>query len=303
MPDVIGEGTQNSLYLIPLNLEKEKIGEKIMKILNMEKKKEIDLSKWKEAVDKMIYAKNEIIIGVVGKYLSIGDYKLTDSYLSVHEALKHAAAKNNIKLSIKWIDSADLETKNPEAVLKEVKGILIPGGFGAKGVEGKIKAIKYARENNLPFLGLCFGLQLAVIEFARNVCNLEANSTEIDQNAKDKVIDILPEQKSITSKGATMRLGSYKAVLKEGTKTKEMYNSTEVNERHRHRYEVNPLYHQILQENGLVFSGVSEDKKLVEFIELPKKKFFIATQAHPEFKSSLLHPSPIFEGFIKSCIT
>jgi CTP synthase len=190
-------------------------------------------------------------------------------------------------------------------ILSGYQGILIPGGFGTSGVEGKINAIKYARENNIPFLGLCLGLQLAVVEFARNICGLsDSNSSEMNSETKNKVIDILPEQKNITAKGATMRLGAYKAVLKKGTKTAELYNASEVFERHRHRYEVNPDYHKILQEKGLVFSGMSENKRLVEFIELPreKHKFFLATQAHPEFKSSLLKPAPLFDGFVKACI-
>jgi CTP synthase len=304
MPDVIGEGTINSLYVIPLDLQKEKLGEKLLEVLHLTKKKEADFKEWKEAVDTLLNAKKEVSIAIVGKYLDIGDYKLTDSYLSVSEALKHAAGKNKVKLNISWIDSKDLEkTADPTSLLEKYAGIIIPGGFGSSGVEGKIKAIKYCRENNIPFLGLCYGLQLAVVEFARNVCNLSgANTTEVNKETKYPVIDILPEQKIISDKGGTMRLGAYPALLKDGSLVRNIYGSPKISERHRHRYEVNPVYHDILKKNGLVFSGLSPNGKLVEFIELPKNKFFVATQAHPEFKSSLIHPSPLFERFITSCL-
>jgi CTP synthase len=306
MPDVTGEGTPNTIYVIPLDLEKENFSEKLMAKLNLKNKKEANWKDWEENVKRIINPKNEINIAMVGKYLDIGDYQLTDSYISVNEALKHAGAKNDAKVKISWIDSKTLENgADLKKILSGYQGILIPGGFGTSGVEGKINAIKYARENNIPFLGLCLGLQLAVVEFARNICGLsDSNSSEMNSETKNKVIDILPEQKNITAKGATMRLGAYKAVLKKGTKTAELYNASEVFERHRHRYEVNPDYHKILQEKGLVFSGMSENKRLVEFIELPreKHKFFLATQAHPEFKSSLLKPAPLFDGFVKACI-
>jgi len=303
MPDVIGEGTSNTLYVIPLDLEKEKIGEKIMLSLNIKQKKTPNWDEWKKAVNSLINPKKEIKIGIVGKYLNSGEFQLKDSYYSISESLKHASSNNNVKINIKWIDAKDLENNNLE-ILKDLDGIIIPGGFGSSGVEGKIKAIEYCRKNNLPFLGLCYGMQLAVVEFARNVCNLnDANTTEVNPDTKYPVIDILPEQKSISNKGGTMRLGAYKAILKEHSKVAGLYNSLEACERHRHRYEVNPKYHLILQKKGLVFSGLSPDKRLVEFIELPDHKFFIATQAHPEFKSSLLHPSPLFNGFVKACLT
>jgi CTP synthase len=302
MPDVIGEGTVNSIYVIPLDLEKERLGEKIMSKLNLEAKKSPDWSLWESAIRKSLSPGRIIKIAMVGKYLDIGDYQLTDSYISVNEALKHAAIANNARVEISWIDSKDFE-KDSETLnrLKNFHGIIVPGGFGRIGVEGKISSIRYARENNIPFLGLCLGLQLAVIEFARNVCNLNAHSSEIDSLAEHRVIDILPEQKNLTDKGGTMRLGAYKAVLKE-SRVKELYGNEVVYERHRHRYEVNPDYHDILKRNGLVFSGTSEDGRLVEFIEIPEHKFFIATQAHPEFKSSLLKPAPLFEGFVRACL-
>lgn len=305
MPDVTGPGTANTLYIIPLDLEKENLGGKILKSLNLQAKKIPDWRQWEEAVENLIHPEQDINIAIVGKYLDIGDYKLVDSYISINEAIKHASSKNNTRVNIAWLDSKLLEKDNVnlQEALGKFSGIIIPGGFGPSGVEGKIKAIKYCRENNVPFLGLCYGLQLAIIEFARNVCKLDdANSTEINPETKYPVIDILPEQKAISEKGGTMRLGAYPAVLREDSLTYELYGSQKIiSERHRHRYEVNPEYHKILLENGLVFSGMSLNNRLVEFIELPGQEFFIATQAHPEFKSSLLAPAPLFDGFVRAC--
>jgi len=304
MPDVTGENKPNTIYIIPLDLEKENLGEKISKILNLKKIKEPNWEEWEKAVYRIIQPKKEIDIAIVGKYLVTGDYKLTDSYVSVNEAIKHAGANSDVKVNITWLDSNKLDDLNTlQEKLSSFDGIIVPGGFGAHGVNGKINVIKYCREKNIPFLGLCFGLQLAVIEYARNICSIkDADSTEFTPDTKNNVIDIMPEQKKITSKGATMRLGAYKAILKEGTKTFELYNKKEISERHRHRYEVNPEYHKILQDHGLIFSGVSENQALVEFIEIPNHKFFIATQSHPEFKSSLLNPAPLFDGFVKACL-
>tara|TARA_Y100000310_G_scaffold280033_1_gene299508 strand:- start:1256 stop:2905 length:1650 start_codon:yes stop_codon:yes gene_type:complete len=303
MPDVIGPGTANTIYVIPTDLEKEKLGDKIMKRLNLEKRKEPDWKEWSDAVKKIISPDKTIKIAMVGKYLDIGDFQLKDSYISINEALKHAGSKNNVKIDIKWIDSKQFE-EDPESIktLKQFHGLLIPGGFGSSGVEGKIKAIQFARENNIPYLGLCLGLQLAVVEFARNVCNLNAHSEEIDSDAEHKVIAILDEQKSIIDKGGTMRLGAYPASLKLDSKVHKLYGALDISERHRHRYEVNPKYHETLENAGMVFSGMSPNRELVEFIELPDHKFFIATQAHPEFKSSLLKPAPLFDGFVKACL-
>jgi len=305
MPDVIGSGTANTLYVIPLDLEKEGLGEKILNTLHIQKRKELNFAEWKNAINNILNPRGSVNIGIVGKYLDIGDYKLVDSYLSVNEALKHACAKHGVKLNLTWIDSKKLEDKNASILdyMKSFDGVVIPGGFGNSGVEGKINAIKYCRENNVPFLGLCLGLQLAVVEFARDVCGLkDANSTEMNAQTSNPVIDIMPEQKNIKSKGATMRLGAYDAIIKKNTVVYSLYNSDLISERHRHRYEVNPAYHEMLQNNGLVLSGMSPDSKLVEFIELPNHKFFVATQAHPEFKSSLLKPAPLFDGFIKASI-
>ncbi|MEI6731312.1 MAG: CTP synthase (glutamine hydrolyzing) [archaeon] len=308
MPDVIGPGTANTLYVIPLDLEKEEMGGKLMNCLKLKPKKKPDWKAWKSTVSKIVSPKHEINVAIVGKYLNVGDFQLADSYLSVSEAIKHAGAKHNTRVNIHWIDSNSLESDktNIKKVFKKIDGIIIPGGFGSSGIEGKIRAIRYCRENGVPFLGLCYGLQLAVVEFARNVCGFkDANTTEVNASTSNKVIDILPEQRNIMNKGATMRLGAYKAVLKDKTIVKKLYaGAKEVFERHRHRYEVNPQYHKILQENGLVFSGASPDGRLVEFVELPTKKhkFFVGTQAHPEFKSSLIKPAPLFDGFVKACL-
>ncbi len=299
MPDVTGLGTANTIYVVPLDLEKENFGEKILNKLNLSKRREPNWEKWSEMVRKISDSSSEINIAIIGKYLDIGNYQLKDSYLSVAEALKHAGAKNNVKVSIHWINSKDIESWDID--FKKYDGILIPGGFGSSGVEGKIIAIEYARKNNVPYLGLCYGLQLAVIEFARNVCGLNANSTEINSDIEHNIIDILPEQKDIKDKGGTMRLGSYQSILKSNSLVEKIYNSNIISERHRHRYEVNPKYHNILEKKEMVISGKSPDGKLVEFIELPNHKFFVATQAHPEFKSYPLKPAPLFDAFIRAC--
>jgi CTP synthase len=230
-----------------------------------------------------------------GKYT-----QLEDSYASIIEAFNHCSAHLGCKVNLKWVETTDLRNV---AFLEEMDGVVVPGGFGSRGTEGKIEVIRAARERNIPFLGLCLGLQLAVIEFARHVCNLpEANSTEIDPNTPHPVIDILPEQRDVSEKGGTMRLGAYAALLKEGTLVRTLYGSEEVSERHRHRYEVNPKYHDTIREHGMVFSGISGDGRLVEFIELPDHTFFVATQAHPELKSRMEKPAPLFYGFVKACI-
>jgi CTP synthase len=305
MPDVTGVGRSNNLYVIPLNLEKEKIGDKILEYFGIQSKKTPDWKEWEQKVNNLLNPVSSLKIAIVEKYLDTGDYQLEDSYISIKEALKHSGAENSANIKIEWIDSKNFE-KNPESifVLKNFNGVIIPGGFGNSGIEGKILTIKYCRENNIPFLGLCLGLQLAVVEFARNICGMtNANSTEIDKNTLYPIIDILPEQQAIIEKGGTMRLGSYVSKLKQNTKVWELYGfKEEVSERHRHRYEVNPVYHEILEKNGMIFSGMSPDKKLVEYIELNNHKFFIATQSHPEFQSYLTKPSPLFNGFIKACL-
>lgn len=299
-PDVTGANTANTIYVVPLNLEEENFGDKILNKLNLEKLKDPDWDAWAEMVRKTTSPADEVNIALVGKYLDIGNFQLTDSYLSVSAALSHAGAKNNVRVKMHWVDSKKIEAG--EIDLSKYDGILVPGGFGNSGVDGKIKAIQYSRENNVPYLGLCYGLQLAVVEFARNVCGLSAHSTEVDEKTEHRVIDILPDQIGINNKGGTMRLGAYPAILAKGSNVSFIYGAEEVSERHRHRYEVNPAYHRILEDNGLVISGKSPDGKLAEFIELPNHKFFIATQAHPEFKSYPMNPAPLFDAFIQACM-
>ncbi len=255
------------------------------------------MKNWEKLVENINNVNNkEIKIAICGKYT-----KLEDSYASIIEALIHSSANLNTNIKLKWIETTDVENIKDE--LKDIKGIIVPGGFGMRGSEGKINIIKYARENNIPFLGLCYGLQLAVIEYARNVCKLtSANSTEIDEETEVPVIDIIDGHEDKLGKGKTMRLGSYKAILKEDSKVYNLYGIKEVFERHRHHYEVNPEYHKVLEEKGLFLSGLSEDGVLVEFIEIPEHKFFVATQAHPELKSSLDKPAPLFYGFVKACL-
>ena len=291
-----------TIYEVPLNLEKEGIGKLVTEKLNL-KDSTPDLSEWRAIVDRIINPMNEVTIGVVGKYV-----ELKDAYMSIMEALGHAGAKNDTKVNINWVNAEELENKNYKEVLdklvedEKLDGILVPGGFGDRGIDGKINAVRYARENNVPFLGICLGMQCAVIEFARNVCGLKANSTEFDEETEHPVIDYIPEQREITEKGGTMRLGAYPAILTENSLASELYGSIHASERHRHRYEVNPEYHEILKKNGLIISGMSPDGKLAEFIELENHKYFIATQAHPEFKSRPNKPHPLFHGLVKASI-
>jgi len=306
--NIIAAPDVKTIYEEPLVFEEQDLTKKLLEKFGLPFKKSKEFEEWKNFVEKIKKVEKIVKIGIVGKYFDIGDFTLEDSYISVIEAIKHACWKNNVKPSIQWIDSKKFE-KNPETLneLKEYGGIIVPGGFGSSGVEGKISAIKYCRENNIPFLGLCYGLQLAVIEFARNVCGLkDANSTEIDAKTKNPCIDILAEQEKLLREknyGNTMRLGNYPAKLLKNSKVWELYGKKElIVERHRHRFEVNPAFIKILEEKGLVFSGVSPDRKLMEFIEIPEHKFFIATQSHPEFTSKPLNPNPLFEGFVKSMI-
>ena len=258
------------------------------------------MGQMKKIVSVLKGGAHSIDVALCGKYTG-----LTDAYASLIEALTHAGARMNVKVNVGFVETTEVE-KGKVSVDKLLAGkdaVIVPIGFGSRGVEGKIACIKYARENDLPFLGLCMGLQLAVIEFSRNVCGLEgANSTEINSSAKHPVVAVLPEQKKIYEKGATMRLGAQKSVLKQGTKTAELYGSSSACERHRHRYEVNPEYHKILEENGLVISGTAPGGKPVEFIELPKLKFFMATQSHPEYRSRPERPSPLYIGLVRAAI-
>ena len=302
-PDVL------SVYDIPVNFENEGFGNKILKRFGMEEKKK-DLVEWRAMIDTINKKKKKTVkIGIVGKYFNTGDYVLSDSYLSVIEAIKHASWKF-ANLEIEWINSEqfDKSTKDIKKVLSKFNGIIVPGGFGSRGIEGKINVIKYCRENKVPYLGLCYGMQLAVIEFARNVAGIkDANTREIESEGKNLVIDLMEDQREKLKNGnygGTMRLGAYPCVLKKGTLSNKAYAVSEISERHRHRYEFNNDYKEILEKKGLIIAGTSPDGGLVEIIELPKTKhpFFVGVQFHPEFKSRPLNPHPLFVEFVKASL-
>ncbi len=306
--DIIAAPDVNSIYEVPLNFEKEEIGKKILKKFGI-KTRAKDLKEWRALVETIKTAKKEVNIAIVGKYFATGSFVLTDSYISVIEAIKHAAWANHAKPVLTWLNSEIYEKDQSKLVeLKKFDGIVIPGGFGSRGVEGKILAIKYARENKIPYFGLCYGMQLAVIEFARHVCGLkDANTAEINPNSSNPVIHIMPEQaKNIAVKkyGGSMRLGAYKCVLQKGTLARAAYNEEIISERHRHRYEFNNEYQKMFMDKGLVFSGINPDRKLVEIVELPKQKhpWFVGVQFHPEFQSRPLRPHPLFKEFIKAAL-
>lgn len=292
-----------SVYDIPLSLKDMKMDEEIFKVLNLvpDGGREQYFARWREFTDSIRSAKGEVRIGVVGKYTYVHD-----SYLSIIKALEHAGPRLGTAAKIKWIESTDIEDGKitAEDALSDVNGLIIPGGFGKRGIDGKIAAIRYAREKGIPFLGLCLGMQLAVVEFARDVCGMkDANSTEFDKATANPVIDIIPEQAEIIGQekyGGTMRLGAYPALLRRGTLVERLYGKERVSERHRHRYEVNPGYIAALEGKGLVFSGRSPDGRLMEFVELGGHPFFVATQAHPELKSRPLDPAPLFLGLVKA---
>ncbi|MFZ2970153.1 MAG: CTP synthase [Minisyncoccia bacterium] len=305
---VISAPDVDSVYDVPVNFDNEKLAQKILSKFNLRTRIK-DLKQWRALAAKIKKLDKTVNIGIVGKYFSTGDFVLSDSYISVIEAIKHAAWDNDLKPVIKWMNSEEYE--NDPSKLKELSdldGVVVPGGFGGRGIEGKIRVVNYLRENKIPFLGLCYGMQIACIEYARNVCGLEnANTTEIDKKTPYPVIDIMPEQKvNLREKnfGATMRLGAYPANLKKKTIAREAYKSPKISERHRHRWEVNPEYVKILEEKGLIFSGVSPDGKLMEIVELPRTvhPYFVATQFHPEFKSRPLYPHPLFSELIKAAI-
>lgn len=297
MDDVISDPNAKSIYEVPLILQEENIGKKVAEKMNLKTKK--DLKDWKKFVNRVLDPDKEITIALAGKYTALGD-----SYVSILESLKHAGAKNNCKVNIKWIETEGFEEDQDKVkVLDEVSGLIVPGGFGSRGAEGKIKAINYARENDIPFLGLCYGFQLAAIGFARSVCDLEgANTTENEEDCEHEIICILPEQYKIEDMGGTMRLGAMPCKLEKGTLAYELYGKKKINERHRHRYELNPEYIETLEENGLKFSGRYPKKEIMEVLELPDHPFFLATQFHPEFKSRPEDPSPPFVGFVKACL-
>lgn len=296
--DVIQNLDAETLYEVPLKLEEEGLAEKVCRRLALSCS-EPDLSEWRAMVDAEKTASQHLRIALVGKYV-----ELHDAYLSVAEALKHAGIANRTKVEIDWIHSEEVNAANVREKLADADGILVPGGFGDRGIEGKITAIRHARENNIPFFGICLGMQLAVIEFSRNVLGLEdANSSELNPLTRHPVIDLMPDQHGVIDKGGTMRLGRYPCVVKEGTKAFDAYGSTLIHERHRHRYEVNNDYRPQLESGGMVFSGLSPDGRLVEMIELPDHPWFVAGQFHPEFVSRPTRPQPLFRDFIAAAKT
>ena len=285
-----------SIYEVPQTYKQQGLDNLIVKKLNLKKGKS-DLKEWEKTV--LFPLRNpqaEVQIAVIGKYIA-----LQDAYKSIYEALTHGAIKNNLKLIIKKVDSELIEKNGAEKYLKNVKGVLIPGGFGNRGIEGKIMAVEYARKNMMPYFGICLGMQTAVIEFARNVCGLKnANSSEFNKNTKFPVISLLEEQRSIKNKGATMRLGAYECNLKKGTKAYAAYKREKIFERHRHRYEFNNDYRDTMEKNGMTIAGINPQRKLVEIIELKEHPWFVACQFHPEFKSKPDSVHPLFEKFIKA---
>ncbi len=336
---IVSAPNAETIYQVPSFLEKEKFGLKILKYFNVKpKNKRID--DWSKSIDQILNPKKEISIAIVGKYLETGSFMLKDSYISIKEALVHAGSKLKTKVNIEWVSAKNIETEKNANFLKKFDGILVPGGFGNNGVEGKMKAIQFARENNKPYLGLCYGMQLALIEIARNLCSLkEANTSENSPNCQYKIIDFIPIQKELLKNhqyGGTMRLGAYAAIVAKNTKLFNLYHKNNrlekdqlrlknilkdksqlfrigkiskddvvILERHRHRYEVNPEYIDILKKKGVVFSSHHhriDNTHLIESIELKNHPFFIGTQAHPEFKSRLNDPAPLFIGFVEACL-
>lgn len=285
------------LYEAPLALEKEHIAQVVCESLNIECP-EPDLTEWQEMCTAWKNPTSSVNIALVGKYV-----QLHDAYLSVAEALKHGGVANRADVNIKWIDSEVLNDDNAEELLGDCSGIIVPGGFGDRGIDGMLSAIKYARENKIPYLGICLGMQLVLVEFARDVLGLsDANSIEFDPNTMHPIIHLMPDQEDINDLGGTLRKGSYPCVLTKGTKTYEAYGEETVHERHRHRYEVNNDYREELKANGCVLSGLSPDGRIVEMVELKDHPWFVATQAHPELKSRPNRPHPLFKGFIKAAI-
>jgi len=303
--NVISAPDIESIYEVPINFEKDGLTETVLSFLNLKPKKR-DMKEWRKLVSNIKNPKGEINIAIIGKYFDTGDFVLADAYISVIEAVKFSAYKFNLESKIHWLNSKDIENgKVKVSDLKKYDGVIVPGGFGSSGVEGKIKAIKYARENKIPFLGLCYGMQLAVIEYARNVLGWkDAHTREINPKSKHLVIDFMPDQKKKVEEkqyGGTMRLGAYPCVLKKGSVARGAYGEDKISERHRHRYEVNPEYVDEIEKAGLVFSGKSPDGRLMEIAELPKKEhpFFLGTQFHPEFLARPLSPHPLFTAFVK----
>ncbi len=303
---IISAPDVESIYDVPLNFEKDNLGDALLDALHLSKDKKADFTDWKRFVERYHGSAQEVSIGIVGKYFDTGDYVLSDAYLSVIEALKFSAAEVGIKAKIDWINAKEFQDGEGLEKLSAYHGILVPGGFGESGIEGKINAIRYARENKIPYFGLCYGMQLAVIEYARNVLGLAgAHTVEINPATEHPIVDVMPEQKDVIAQGnfgGTMRLGVYTAEIAKGTLAHEAYGAEKIEERHRHRYEINPEYIERIEQAGKVFSGKSPDGVLMEIAELPKDvhPFFVGTQFHPELQARPLAPHPLFSAFLKA---
>jgi len=304
---IISAPDVDSIYDVPLNFEKDKLGDLLLDALKLPKEKQADFTEWSAFVEKLKSDRPSVTIGIVGKYFNTGDYVLSDAYLSVIEALKFSGAELSVKPHIEWVNAKDLETGDIE-MLSKYDGIIVPGGFGETGIEGKIKAAKYCRENKVPYFGLCYGMHMLVIEYARNVLGLSnAHTFEINPETPDPVVDVMPEQRALIKEGkygGTMRLGAYDAKLLEGSIAQKAYGEDTVSERHRHRYEINPQYVERLREGGLIFSGTSPDGVLMEIAELSLEThpFYLGCQFHPELQARPLAPHPLFSAFLKAVV-
>jgi CTP synthase len=295
---VIESRDADTIYDVPIVLRKEKLDERVLEKMNINNYKEPNIDLWKEFLGRLKNPTSEVTIGLVGKYV-----ELQDAYKSINEAFVHAGAQNESKVIVKHIHSEDINPSNSEELLGDLDGILIAPGFGERGIPGKIETARYARENGIPFFGICLGMQCAVIEFALNVVGLsEAASTEVNANTPDPVIDLMEEQKSITMKGGTMRLGAYDCRITPGTKVHTIYQKSVISERHRHRYEYNNQYLDLFKDKGMVFSGINPESDLVEIIELENHPWYIGTQFHPELKSTVLNPHPLFVNFVAAAM-
>ncbi|NMA82010.1 MAG: CTP synthase [Jeotgalicoccus halophilus] len=295
---VINAKDEETIYELVMSLQEQDMDDLVLDNLKLESKGEAQLEDWKHLLDNLSKIDKTIKIGLVGKYV-----ELQDAYLSVAESLRHAGYEVHADIDIHWINSQDVTPQNVRDILGEVDGIVVPGGFGDRGIEGKILTLNYARENQVPVLGICLGMQLATVEFARNVAGLKgANSSELDEHTPHAIIDLMPDQKDVVDLGGTLRLGSFPCVIKEGTKAHELYQVNEVDERHRHRFEFNNGYKEQLEEAGMIFSGTSPDGRLVEMIELKDHPYYVGVQFHPEFQSRPTRPHPLFSGLIKACL-
>jgi CTP synthase len=295
---VIESMDASTIYEVPLLMQKEGLDKIVLKKLGLEDKTEVKLENWKEFLNGLQNPKQNITIGLVGKYV-----ELQDAYKSISESIIHAGAKNSCKINVRWMHAEEINESNVAEKLAKLQGVIVAPGFGDRGVEGKISTIKYLRENNIPFFGICLGMQSAVIEYSRNVLGLrDANSTEMNPSTSSPVIDLMEEQKEVTKKGGTMRLGAYDCHLSEGSNAYNSYKNSEISERHRHRFEFNNNYKEELEKTGFVATGINQKNNLVEIIEIPNHPWFVGVQFHPEYKSTVANPHPLFCGFIEACI-